>query len=87
MVAYAGSFVMMEETSEKTEKTEQSEEALHSVYHSKKFGKTILKGLEYVEAVQYQSAILSNLTHSTYYLPFDFNIHFIYHASYLELIG
>jgi len=86
MVAYAGSFVLMEETSEKTEKTEKSEEALHTIYHSKKYGKTIAKEFEY-QCGTSESYFSSSLSYSKYYLPSNFNIHFIYHTSYLDLNG
>ena len=77
----------MEETSEKSEKTEKSEEAIHSIYHSKKFGKTLFKGLAVREKITFEAHILSIGLGTKYHLPTDFNIHFIYHTSYLELVG
>ena len=87
MIAYAGSFVLMEEASEKTEKTEKAEEALHSIYHTKKFGKSISKGFEYEESLRSELHFSSNLVDSAYHTFSDFNIHFIYNTSYLDLVG
>ena len=74
----------MEEYSEKTEKTEKSEEALYSLYHSKQHGKTYAK--DHSDQVRVKLGehweTLGFVTR--YYLPSDFNIHFIYHASYLD---
>ena len=85
MIAYAGSFVLMEETSEKTEKTEKSEEAIHSLYHSKNFGKSIVKGITQEVHIPSQVHFATAETPTAYYLPVDFNIHFIYYTSFLEL--
>lgn len=85
MITYAGSFVLMEETSEKSEKTEKSEEAIHSLYHSKNFGKTLLKGFAPDRYIPKTIHFSSEETPVTYYLPVDFNIHFIYYTSFLEL--
>ena len=85
MIAYAGSFVLMEEYSEKTEKTEKSEEALYSLYHSKHHAKSLSKSLTGSEG---HTSRVDNVVSksSTYYLPSDFNVHFIYHASYLDSV-
>ena len=84
MIAYAGSFVLMEEYSEKTEKTEKSEEALYSLYHSKQFGKTLKKGKSTLLAGKFRQQKDAQRSQSPYFLPSDFNIHFIYHTSYLD---
>ncbi len=41
IISYAGSFIVVEEGSEKTEKTERSEEALHYHFHSKRYGRIV----------------------------------------------
>lgn len=84
MVSYAGSFVVMEEASEKTEKTEKSEEAIHSIYHSKAFGKTLIKSNESKKSIGSELLVAGYYRTNTHHLPQDFNIDFIYHTSFLE---
>ena len=84
-IAYSGSFILMEETSEKTEKTENSEEALHSIYHSSGFQRTIVKkndqtqrSLSFPETM-YRTFRANSSKHT------DYNIDHIYFSSYLRL--
>lgn len=83
-IAYAGSFLMMEETSEKTEKTEKSEEALHSIYHGSGFQRTIIK-----KKSEVNQHSLSRLTaYQTYSIGHadqtDYNVNHLYFSSYLR---
>jgi len=84
MISYAGSFVVIEEASEKTEKTEKSEEAIHSIYHSKAFGKTLIKNNESKKCSELELLAKGCYTTNTHHLPQDFNINFIYYTSFLE---
>ena len=84
MIGYAGSFLVMEESSEKTEKTEKSEEALYSLYHSKNYSKSLVKGEKSPANRGASFYSLSTYKLKYYYLPQDFNINFIYHTSYLD---
>lgn len=87
VITYAGSFVLMEEYSEKTEKTEKSEEALYSLYHSKHHGKTLTKTTTDSREVSTKAYKEQVRFITEFYLPSDFNIHFIYHTSYLDRKG
>ena len=83
MVTYAGSFVLMEETSEKSEKTEKAEEALHSIHHSKGFRRNISKNAFVPSGTRQEIRPELKEKALHYYLPANFNVHYIYCTSYL----
>ncbi len=82
-IAYAGSFVVMEESFEKTEKTEKSEEALQSAHLAKGLKRTVDEpedGEKYPETNLQGSFYKA----SSYQLLADYNINHIYYTSYLD---
>ena len=83
MIAYAGSFVLMEETAEKSEKTEKSEEALHSIYHSKGFRYTLKKKTPHF-ALRVAHKSRQGEPTFQFEVSTDFNVNFIYYTSYLD---
>ncbi len=87
MIAYAGSFVLMEEYAEKTEKTEKSEEALYNLYHSKNHGKTLAKGNFGSIGPTSRVYLQPSKSIKGHHLASDFNVHFIYYSSYLDPVG
>jgi len=82
-VVYAGSFVLMEETSEKTERTEAEKEALHFQYNSSKSTR-LVKSNQDSEPTS-QSPLQEDLIQLVHYsYQVDFNVNHIYFTSYLD---
>ncbi len=83
IISYAGSFIVVEEYSEKTEKTERSEEALHYHFHSKRFGRVVKQN---TKKLTYQELTATEhfYTYSTKDGQHTFNIDHMYFTSHLK---
>ena len=75
----------MEETSEKTEKTESSEEALHHIYHSSVFQRTIADKEAKVNQSSGPPEITNKASRTGFSEQSDYNIKHIYLSSYMRL--
>ena len=82
-VVYAGSFVLMEETSEKTERTEAEKEALHFQYNSSKSTR-LVRSKQQEELTKKIPAAEGKIGIVNYAYQADFNINHIYFTSYLD---
>ena len=78
----AGSFVVVEESSEKTEKTERSEEALHHIQASKAFVNRLIKQKETSQTNR--GFFKDNINEPYLTAECNFNITFIYTTSFLD---
>ncbi|MEO9872237.1 hypothetical protein [Ekhidna sp.] len=83
-LVYTGSFVLMEETSEKTEKTEKSEEALHSIYHSQAFMRSIALKQNRQKRTSSRISFYSTIRLIEHPVNGNFNVDYIYTISYLD---
>lgn len=85
VISYAGSFIVVEEFSEKTEKTEKSEEALHFQYHSKKFSRAI-ELTEICQTPSLHTYYSFSKTFNNTSAQHNFNIDHMYFTSHLKPI-
>ncbi len=81
-IVYAGSFVLMEENTEKTEKTERSEEALQHFYSYKAFALSLATKTDEISYSEYYFKNSINQQRESSLV--NYNISFIYTTSFLD---
>lgn len=81
-VIHAGSFVLMEETSEKTERAESEQEAIYSQFNSSR--STKLSGREKPPKKEGSPSQIVRHKQEQEFAKKDYNVNFIYTTSYLD---